>query len=252
MAKVNYLETPNGARIAYMKQEPLASVDRSPTVVFFGGYASDMTGTKAAALSDFCAEQGLGFLRFDYRGHGQSDGEFLDFGIGDWMEDAERVVGATTQGEIILIGSSMGGWIAVKFARDHGAQVRGLITIAAAPDFSEEHFWNNFSEAEKDQIRRGEFVERPSGYEEPYRISPKLIEQGRENLIFDQALSLSMPIRMFQGLEDQSVSSETAVRLAQHAKCDDLSLKFVKNADHSFSRNEDLALIFRQIRALMA
>ncbi len=137
--------------------------------------------------------------------------------------------------------------IALKIARDHPEKVKALITIAAAPDFSEDSFWTSFSDEEKAKIERGEYVERPSGYEEPYRISPKLILQGRERLVMRSPLELPMPVRLYQGLEDQSVSNHTALSLAEHITADDLQLCLVKNADHSFSKPENLDMMTASI-----
>lgn len=246
-----YLTTKSGLKIAYRKVNALASQEGMPEVVFCGGYASDMKGSKAEYLAEVCENQGLGFLRFDYRGHGESEGRFEDFGIGDWIEDAESAIFSLTKHKIILIGSSMGGWIATYLAQKHSKKVESLIGIAAAPDFTEDMFWNSFTTEEKAKIDRGEIVERPSGYDEPYRISPALIRQGRDYLILRSELNLPMPVRLFQGLEDASVSSETALRLANHAQCSDLTLEFVKNADHSFSRPTDLIKLKETINSML-
>lgn len=248
---ISRLKTDNGAQIAYRKLEPLASTDQGGEVVFLGGFASDMSGAKATALEAFCDNRGYGFVRFDYRGHGASDGEFLDFGIGDWIEDAKWILEKLTSGPVTLIGSSMGGWIALNIARDWPDKVNALITIAAAPDFSEDSFWASFSEDEKNTIENGQPVERESGYEEPYWISPQLIHQGREHLVMRQPLELPMPVRLLQGMSDTSVSNETALNLAEHITASDLELRLIKNADHSFSKPENLEIVFELIDQFM-
>ncbi len=135
-----FLEIKSDVRIAYRMRPAMASRENAPTIVLLGGYASDMQGTKVSALDEFCAANGYGFLRFDYRGHGESDGDFLDFGIGDWMADARAVIESQVQGQALLIGSSMGGWVGLKLARDWPEKFIGLIGIAAAPDFTEDSF----------------------------------------------------------------------------------------------------------------
>ncbi len=250
VSKTEFVEFDDDARIAYIKERAKASNENAPEVVFLGGYASDMTGSKATAFAQWAQARGLGFLRFDYRGHGASDGDFVNFGIKDWIDDAMCVIHRLTKGPVILIGSSMGGWIATKIARDQPQKVAALLTIAAAPDFSEDFFWNDFSDEEKATINSGEVVERPSGYDEPYRISPKLIRQGRESLILRSPLKLEMPVRLFQGLDDKSVSTQTAMNLLNHIDGEDVMLTLVKGADHSFSTDENLRLIIETLEKI--
>ena len=153
----DYLLTPEGRRLAYNRIP-----GRGPGVVFLGGLRSDMTGTKALYLQDWAESEGRAFLRFDYSGHGQSSGTFEEGAIGDWFEDATHVIDRMTEGPQILVGSSMGGWIALLLARSMPERVAGLVTIAAAPDFTEDDMWGGMSDAERELLLSRGYVEQPS------------------------------------------------------------------------------------------
>ena len=234
-------ETAQSRRIAYHKTE-----GAGPTVVFLGGYKSDMTGTKAVWLEEHCRAEGLAYLRFDYSGHGQSSGRFEDGCIGDWAEDAEAVIRATCDGPLVLVGSSMGGWISLLLSQrlEH---VAGLVTIAAAPDFTEDGFWAEFTDDQKAQVMEQGYYDRPSDYGDPYRVTRTLIEDGRRHLVLRSPLSLPFPVRCLQGTEDSSVTRDTALRLLDHAESPDIALTFLKGADHSFSAPDCLPLIARAL-----
>lgn len=234
----DYLETPEGRRIAY-EQVP----GRGPGVVFLGGFRSDMTGTKACALAGWAAAEGRAFLRFDYSGHGGSGGAFEDGCIGDWLADARAVLGLT-EGPQVLVGSSMGGWIALLLARDAPERVAGLVTIAAAPDFTEDAMWAGFDAARRERLMHEGRVEMGSEYsDDPYVITRRLIEDGRRHLVLREALRLPMPVRMLQGTEDADVPQRVAERLLAHAEGGDIRLTLVKGADHRFSTPVCLRLI---------
>lgn len=241
MTSTGFHDTDSGRRIAYVKTE-----GTGPTVIFLGGYKSDMTGTKAVWLEDWCRARGRAFLRFDYSGHGQSSGAFADGCIGDWADDAEAVIRATCDGPLVLVGSSMGGWIALLMAR-RLEWIEGLVTIAAAPDFSEDGFWAGFTEAQRAEVMAQGYTDVPSEYGEPYRVTRKLIEDGRKHLVLRAPLPLPFPVRCLQGTEDSAVTRETALRLLDHADCEDISLTLVKGADHSFSAPDCLPRIARAI-----
>ncbi|MDF3607503.1 alpha/beta hydrolase [Paracoccus sp. DMF-8] len=234
-----YLDTPQGRRIAYNRLE-----GRGTGVVFLGGFRSDMQGTKAIALQDWAARAGVPFLRFDYSGHGESDGDFLDGSIGDWFADASAAITTLTRGPQVLVGSSMGGWISLLCARAMPERVAGLVTIAAAPDFTQIGYWDGFDAAQRAALLRDGRVDLPSEYsDEPYVITRRLIENGRDNLVLDQPLPLPFPVRFLQGTADQDVPVDWAMRLLGHAQGDDLRLTLVKGADHRFSTPECLELI---------
>lgn len=239
--------SPQGRRIAYHQ-----TAGGMPGVVFLGGLKSDMEGTKALRLDAWAQRTGRGFLRFDYSGHGQSAGRFEDGCIGDWAEDAEAAIAALTSGPQILVGSSMGGWIALLLARRAPARVAALVTIAAAPDFTEDALWAGFTEAQKAQMERQDRVALPSDYGEPYIITRRMIEDGRGNLVLRRPLDLSFPTRFLQGTADRDVEMGVALRLLDHARGPDMRLTLVDGADHRFSDETCLALIESTIEEVMA
>jgi pimeloyl-ACP methyl ester carboxylesterase len=234
----NYMETPQGRRIAYHKTDGMG-----PVIVFLGGLKSDMQGTKAIHLEAWAQAQGRAFLRFDYSGHGESSETFEDGCIGDWHEDTLAAVAALTDGPIVPVGSSMGGWQALLLARAVPERIAGMVTIAAAPDFTEDGYWASFTDAQKAELDAQGYVELPSDYMEPYRISKRMIEDGRTRLVLRSPLALPFPVRCLQGTADTAVSTETALRLLDHAECADMRLTLVKDADHRFSDEACLKLI---------
>lgn len=235
----DHLTTPQGRRIAYHRTE-----GKGPGVVFLGGFKSDMTGTKAVYLQDWAEAQGRAFLRFDYSGHGVSSGDFLDGAIGDWFEDALAVLTHLTEGPQILVGSSMGGWIALQLARAVPERVAGLVGIAAAPDFTEDSMWQGFTDAQRQDLMDKGRVELPSDYSpDPYVITRRLIEDGRTRLVLRDPLPLPFPVRLLQGTADTDVPPAVALRLLDHATGPDIRLTLVKGADHRFSTPDCLAMI---------
>lgn len=244
---VQYLETETGRRIAYERSEGSA-----PGVVFLGGFRSDMTGTKAQFLEGWARAEGRAFLRFDYSGHGQSSGDFEDGAIGDWAADAMAVVARLTAGPQILVGSSMGGWIALLLARDMGQHVAGLVTIAAAPDFTEDSMWDGFDADQRMVLEDVGMIALPSDYGEPLVITKRLIADGRDHLVLRSPLDLPFPVRMLQGTADADVDMSVALRLLEHVTGPDLRLTLVKGADHRFSDPACLDLIAAAIADVTA
>ena len=236
-----------GHRLAYH-----AMAGRGPGVVFLGGFRSDMTGTKAMALEDWARASGRAFLKLDYSGHGQSGGTFEGGSIGDWYADALAVIDAATEGPQVLVGSSMGGWIALLMARDRPTRVAGLVTIAAAPDFTEDGYWAGFSEADRLTLMTRGRVSVPSEYGEPVVITRHLIEEARDRLVLRKPLSLPMPVRMLQGTADDAVPVETATRLLAHATGEDIRLTLVKGSDHRFSGPAELVMIREAVMDVLA
>ena len=235
------IDTPQGRRIALIRE-----AGTGPAVVFLGGFASDMAGTKAAWLADWAREGGRSFVRFDYSGHGASGGAFEDGTIGAWAQDAEAVLD-TVPGPAVLVGSSMGGWIALLLARRAPDRVAGLVTIAAAPDFTEDAMWAGAPEATRARLMAEGRVHLPSDYGAPMIVTRALIEDGRANLVLRVPLPLPFPVRMLQGTEDREVPVSTALRLLGHAAGDDIRLTLVKGADHRFSTPRCLRLIAQAI-----
>ncbi len=243
MAETKFLETAQGRRLAYHKSE-----GTGPTIVFLGGLKSDMEGTKAVHLEAWAKARGQSFLRFDYSGHGESSGEFTDGCIGDWHEDTLAAVSRLTAGPLIIVGSSMGGWQALLLARVMPERIAGMVTIAAAPDFTEEGYWASFSDQQKSDLEIVGHVELPSDYMEPYVITKRMIEDGRQRLVLRTPLELPFPVRFLQGTADTAVSTETAVGLLNHASGQDMQLLLVKDADHRFSDGPCLGLIEQAVR----
>lgn len=247
MTAPSYLETPQGRRIAYHLSE-----GQGPCVVFLGGLKSDMEGNKALHLEAWAQARGQAFLRFDYSGHGQSSGTFEEGAIGDWAEDTAAALGALTTGKLIVVGSSMGGWQALLYARAYAARVAGMVTIAAAPDFTEDGYWARFDEAQRAEVMERGRIEMPSDYMEPFIITRRFIEDGRANLVLRDPLPLPFPVRCLQGTADTAVSTDTALRLMDHADCPDMRLTLVKDADHRFSDGPCLGMIEAAIEDVMA
>ncbi|WP_171126472.1 MULTISPECIES: carboxylesterase [unclassified Ruegeria] len=246
MAVAEFLDTAQGRRLAYHKSE-----GAGPTVVFLGGLKSDMEGTKAVHLEAWAKERGQAFLRFDYSGHGESGGAFEEGCIGDWHEDTAAAVAELTEGPLIVVGSSMGGWQALLLAKMMPDRIAGLVTIAAAPDFTEDGYWASFTDAQKQALEEVGHVELPSDYMEPYIITKRMIEDGRARLVLRSPLELPFPVRFLQGTEDTAVSTATAVRLLEHASGPDMRLLLVKDADHRFSDGPCLGLIEQAVIDVM-
>lgn len=234
---VDYIIGPSGRRIAYRATEGVG-----PAIIFLGGFRSDMTGTKAVWLEDWSRAQNRAFIRFDYSGHGVSAGRFEEGCISDWTEDAMAILDLVN-GPAILVGSSMGGWISLLVAGRATVSIAALITIAAAPDFTEDAMWAHFDIATRARLMEEGLVHLPSDYGAPYPITRRLIEDGRENLVLQEPLHLPFPVRLLQGTDDRDVSPDVALRLLKHTDGADIRLTLVKGADHRFSTPDCLTLI---------
>ena len=237
--------TPQNRRIAYHLSD-----GTGPAIVFLGGFKSDMEGSKAIHLEAWAKAEGRAFLRFDYSGHGISKGAFTDGAIGDWFEDACAAIGLLA-GKVVLVGSSMGGWISLLVSREMPEKIAGLVTIAAAPDFTEDSMWASFDVAQKATLKAEGHVDLPSEYGEPYRITERLIAEGRNRLVLRDPLPLPFPVRFLQGTADADVSMSVALRLLEHAKGADMRLTLVDGADHRFSDEACLDLITASLRDVL-
>ena len=239
------LDRGDGVTLAWRRR-----TGRAPGVVFLSGFNSDMMGTKAEDLSAFCAARGQAFLRFDYSGHGASGGRFTDGTIGGWAADAASVLSALTEGPQILVGSSMGGWIALLLALRHPAHVAGLVGVAAAPDFTARITEQLVPEA-RAAIERDGVWHRPSAYGDPYPITRALLEEGRHHLLLHAPVPLSIPVRLLHGQQDPDVPWELSLRLAAAITGSDVQVTLVKDGDHRLSRPQDLLLLRRTLAALL-
>jgi pimeloyl-ACP methyl ester carboxylesterase len=220
----------------------------SPGLFWLGGYKSDMKGTKAQALADWAAGRGRACVRFDYSGHGESEGAFTDGTIGRWLAESLAVFDACCRGPQVLVGSSMGGWLAlllVRALRDRrvpgSASISGLVLIAPAIDFTEELMWKRFTPEIKRELETKGVWERPSQYSlEPYLVTRQLIEDGRNHLLLGDMIETGCPVRILQGVMDPDVPWQHAKALIARFACDDVVLTLVKDGDHRLSRPEDI------------
>jgi pimeloyl-ACP methyl ester carboxylesterase len=228
-----------------------------PGLFWLGGFKSDMSGTKASALADYAARTGRAYVRFDYSGHGESDCKFEDGTISSWLEDALAVFESQADGPQILVGSSMGGWMALLLARSlakkkQSARLAGMVLIAPAPDFTEDLMWAQFSPEIRRDIEEKGFWQRPSAYgEDPYPITRALIEDGRKHVLLNKPIELGCPVRILQGAQDVDVPYAHALKLVSCLAQDDVVLTLVKDGDHRLSRPEDLERLFRIIDELL-
>jgi len=218
-----------------------------PALLWLGGFKSEMTGIKASALDRWAQEVGRGIVRFDYSGHGESGGDFAAGTISRWLEESIAVFGAFCCGPQIVVGSSMGGWLALLLTREVAqrqerlASIAGLVLIAPAVDFTEELMWKRSSPEVKRQIEETGAWERPSAYSpEPYLITRGLIEDGRRHLLLDGMIETGCPVRILQGVQDPDVPWQHAVELSARFAQDDVVLTLVKDGDHRLSRPEDI------------
>lgn len=235
----DFLTTAQGRRLAYNRSPGVG-----PGLVFLGGFNSDMEGAKARFLEDWAKAQGRAFLRFDYSGHGASSGRFDEGCIGDWAADARAVIETLTEGPQLLVGSSMGGWIALLLARALPGRIAGLVTIAAAPDFTAITWANELNDAQRREVEQTGRTTLASDYaDSPYVFTKKLFTDGAQNMVMTAPLPLPFPVRLLQGTADTDVLPQVAVNLLNHASGPDIRLTLVKAADHRFSTPDCLALI---------
>lgn len=231
------LSRDDGATIAYRRLD-----GKSPGVMFLGGFKSDMQGTKAIELERYCRAAGRAFVRFDYRGHGESSGDFADGTIGAWASDAVAVLEACTDGAQILVGSSMGGWMMLLCALARPQKVAALVGVAAAPDFTEELMWERFDEDVRAALRRDGVYLQPSDYgEAPYTITLRLIEEGRHHLLLRKPIPVHCPVRLLHGMRDDAVPWMWSSRLADRLLSENVRITLSRDGDHRLSRDQDIA-----------
>ena len=240
------LRRPDGNTVAYAKTD-----GRSPTVVFLGGFRSDMTGTKALELEAWAQRAGQAYLRFDYLGHGQSSGRFEDGTIGRWLDDSLAAIDAFTMGKLVLVGSSMGGWLSLLVALQRTERLAGLVLIAAAPDFTERMLLKGLSPEDRATLQREGRLVRPSQYSpEPSVFTWSLIEEGRRHLVLDKKLALPCPVRLLHGQSDPDVSWEYSLQIARHIEAPEVITTFIKGGDHRLSTPADIARLIATVEEL--
>lgn len=224
----------------------------TPGVVWLGGYKSDMLGTKAQALSDWAAREGRAYLRHDYSGHGESGGAFADGTISKWLGESLAVFRRFTEGKQILVGSSMGAWIALRMVQElrktGDSNVVGLVLLAPAPDFTAELVEPALTEAQRRELREKGFFEEPSDYSaEPYIYTSALIEDGRANRVMIGPIDTHCPVHILQGLADADVPASHALKLVSLLPADDVTLSLIPDGDHRLSRPQDLDMLLRAV-----
>lgn len=244
-------------RIA-MRILPAKSGNTLPTLIWLGGYRSDMTGTKAVELERHAADLGSACVRFDYSGHGASDGAFTDGTISRWLEESLAVIDHVGPERMVLVGSSMGCWVALRLiaelrARGQGAKIAGLVLIAPAPDFTSDLIEPNLSDAERTSLTERGYFEEPTPYgPDPNIFTAQLIEDGRKNRVLTGIIETGCPVHILQGMQDPDVPYGHALKLMEHLPSDDVVMTLIRDGDHRLSRPEDIERILTAVDAMLA
>ena len=251
-------EMPDGTSIAWIADGAQPGGTATCGTFWLGGFKSDMRGTKAEALAHHARQTGRSFVRFDYSGHGESSGAFVDGTISAWLGQAEAVFNAHAPARRVLVGSSMGGWIALLLARrliaaGKADRLGGLILIAPAVDMTRDLMWDKYGEEFRDEVVRLGKYERPSEYsDEPYVITRALIEDGKQHLLLDEGLDVPCPVRILQGEDDPDVPWQHGMKVYQSLRGEDVSFDLIKHGDHRLSTERDLAHLVETAEALCA
>lgn len=237
----------DGMTLAYHRRR-----GASPGVLFLGGFTSDMTGAKALTLDAWCQGCGQAFVRFDYSGHGASDGRFADGTIGRWAEEAVTVLDRLTEGPQILVGSSMGAWLMLLAALARPERIAGLLGLACAVDFTSYLLWDRLDERLRERLRRERVISLPSPYGAPYVIALNLIEEARGHRLLDRPrLPIHRPVRLIHGMNDADVPWRTSVEVAAKLASADTRVILIKDGEHTLSREQDLRLLTRTLGELL-
>ncbi len=231
----------------------------SPGLVWLGGYRSDMAGTKAEALDEWARENGRSCCRHDYSGHGESGGEFKDGTISCWLEESLAVFDQfCTTGSHVLVGSSMGGWVALRMAqelakRTESHRLKALLLLAPAPDFTHELMKPELSDEQIAQLKEKGYMEEPSEYsDEPNIFTRALFDDGEQNRVMTGMIETGCPVHILQGMQDPDVPYEHALKLVNFLPNEEVSMTLIKDGDHRLSRDEDIALLLRTVETLVA
>lgn len=255
----------NGQRIAYHKFNPRTPegvpAHNLPGIIFLGGYKSDMTGSKATFLEVYCKKHAIPFIRFDYTGHGESSGEFTDGTMGGWADDAVTILDhvADKTRKHILIGSSMGGWVMLLATLQRPERVAGLLGIAAAPDFSEDLIWDMLKPEHRHRLMlegvfdmSKDYCPDPACEPDPYPVSMRFIEEARSHLLMKRdSIAIACPVRLLHGMQDKDVPYQTSLKLAEKLERTDVVVTLVKDGGHRMSTPEQLAMLEREVDALL-
>ena len=239
-------------RSGYESLAFVASPGQSPTVLFLTGFRSDMTGSKALHLEQHCRAAGRAFVRFDYRGHGASGGRFEEGCIGDWRDDTLAVIDQVIDGPVVLVGSSMGGWIMLLAALARPQQVRGLVGIAAAPDFTHDLIRPGLTAEQRRQLERDGVFLAPSAYGEPLPITRRLLIDGDRHRVLTGPIPIGCPVHLLHGQQDPDVPWSTSIRLAACLDSPAVTVELIKDGDHRLSRDDDLRRIAAALDRVLA
>lgn len=250
MTEPQHIENTRNERLAYHYHPAEDTGHDLPAVMFCGGFRSDMDGTKALYLEEQCRARGQAYVRFDYSGHGISGGTFEEGTIGQWMNDAHLILAHTVKDNVILVGSSMGGWISLLLGQKCAANIAGIIGIAAAPDFTRD-LYDSFNHEQKENLQTDGFVALPNDYsDEPYIFTRALIEDGNDRCLLEQENTYPMPIRLIQGMKDTDVPWQTAFRIKNTIPDGNVEVLLVEQGDHRLSQPDQLELIDQQVKIL--
>ncbi|MCQ2005670.1 alpha/beta hydrolase [Rhizobium sp. NRK18] len=252
------LATSSPERRIAVAARPATHATDAPTLVWLGGYRSDMDGTKAIELDHFAEENGIGCVRFDYSGHGKSSGDYRDGTISLWLEEALAVIDHYIKNRIILVGSSLGGWVALRVVeemkkRGDAGRLAGLVLIAPAPDFTYELIEPALTEAEKTSLAERGYFEEPSEYSaDPNVFTRALIEDGRQNRVLDGIIETGCPVHILQGMQDPDVPYSHALKLLNHLPADDVVMTLIRDGDHRLSRPQDIERMLAAVEGMVA
>lgn len=258
MSDTKFLTRKDQPQLAYIRTAPAAAPAASPAavlpgVVFLGGFRSDMTGTKAQYLEARCRERGQAYMRFDYSGHGQSAGRFESCTLEGWRDDALAIIDRLTAGPLIVVGSSMGGWLGLLSALARPDRVLGLIGVAAAPDFTRDMIDDGFDDVMRESYAARGYAEMPNPYSpHPYIITRALIESGNRLCLLNGQHDLPIPVRLLQGGQDHAVPADRPQKIADCLNGADVKIHMIEDGDHSLSRIQDLELLDAQVVELNA
>lgn len=237
----------DGSAIAYRTQ-----AGKKPTVVFIHGFGSTMTGIKATAIGDFCRERGQAFVCFDLYGCGSSEGRFEEGTVDRWLVNVLNVIDRLVEGPLVLVGSSMGGWLALLATLRRRARVVGMMGLAAAPDFTEVELWPRLSDEQKRRLWADKRIQLPKGHEEgEWTLTRDLIESGRNNLLLGDTINISCPVRLIHGKKDEDIPWKTALELQDYLLSDDVEVTLLKESGHRLSEPDDIVRILETLESLL-
>ena len=244
-----YFASPSKRKIKYLFLNKKSQI----TVVFFHGFMSDMVGEKPNAIQKFCRKKKIGFIKFEYSGHGKSSGKFTDGNISRWTSDAKQLIKAKTKGKkkLIFIGSSMGSWVALNLFNYFHKKIKGFIGIASAPEFTEEIMWKKFSKKIKKKILNNKIYYLDNDYDEPYPITKNLILDGRKNKLPKKIINMKIPIILFHGLKDEVVPLKFSKKIFRLIKTQHKKIVKIKDGNHSLSRKKDLKQICSELKKVV-